>query len=382
MDHAGATEAKKTLLLSRLVEGGQWERVLEFGGEVLRDDPENGWAHQMMAQAALNVDRPRTARRHAEAALRCEAEDSFSHVLMARVHMRENRLLKAKQSLLDALRLDSQNAEVWLHYGWNCLARGDALSAREVGEQARSLAPLNAEVEGFMATVMNHTHQADRLKGFAAIEEQEKALRLNPENSSIHYFIGRIYLDDLDDADNAEEAFRRALLLDPGESVYREALAEALRRKDWALRILNLPMHLCRKGYRVWEKYHDKGWALALALPLALVLAGPALMLMAVWIVFLWVPARVYEYLTVTELLKKAGGVERVRGGFLGLHGWPFWVRFGLFVVVFAGFVTGVFWLFTAPGMKEVIGNVLGGGMIVLLLVGFWWSARVSKGND
>ncbi len=366
-------------MLRNLIDSGDWTRALGVSGQILAHEPEDAWAHRMHALSALNLDRHKLARKHIEFAIANEPDHPFPHYLMGMLFEKENRSLYAKKHFLKSIELDPENADYWCQYGFNCAIRGDFISAREAAKKALELEPESHQPEQLLALVNAHDHHGEESTKFDAyeqIEAYEKVLELDPEDDVTIHQIGLVYLEDLEDADNAERHFRRALFLDPTEGEYRRSLFKAIRRKDPVLRVLWWPWRLFQKGLKGLERGVRDGSPLFWMLPLAL-LAGPAvLVIFMLWAVFLLAPAVVYEYLAMRELRNKAGEITIDDRGIAAVYSLPFFARFVLFLVLFVAFVSSAWWALTNPDFKEHIGDVIGALFLVFLIAGFWFSAK------
>ncbi len=362
-------------MFNHLVEAGQWERVLDLGPQLLAIDPEAWYVHAMMTQAALEADDDlKRARLHGKATLRIEPEESLSHLLMARIHRKANRMLDAKRSLLEALKFEPEDADLWQEFGWNCYQRGDFITAREAVKQARAFKPNDASIESLATAVESAANDASRLDAYDQIEGYEKALRHDPEDAYVMHNIGQVYLHELDDGKMAEEWFRKAAQLEPSNSHFRQGLVSAIRRRDPVLRVLNFPWNWSRRIFRKAEQWQAKKmWLIVCLLPLAPLLGTILIVALSVWAVFLYGPAKLYEWLTVTEAMKKAGGIS---GYSRGIHRLPFVLRLLIFLAIVPVFVTSLWWFFTDPSAKKYHDVIIGGGMIIGMAAGIWWSAK------
>ena len=189
-------------------------------------------------------------------------------------------------------------------------------------------------------------------------------------------------MEELGDAANAEECYRRALSINPSDKDYRKYLFKALRRHDPVLRVLNFPINTCRNQWRLLESaLHEPGNNLIRVL-LSPFIAVLLMLLFTLWGVFLMVPAVIYEILLKKEFDKRSGNIPLNAKGFAGVYRLPFFIRFGVFLIAFAGFVWGVYWVFTSADLKPHLGNILSGLFLLGLVVGFILSARRPHQSD
>lgn len=364
-------------MISHLVEAERWDRVLELGPEILGSEPENGYVHSMMALSALMTDDFERAKRHVDATMQLAPESAFSHLLQARYFRKRGRILYSKNSLVEALRLEPENSSIWCEYGWNCLHRGDVRSAREACDQARSLAPNSIELESLAIAIGGASEDADRISVYEQIEQMQASLRFDPENESVMFNIGLIYLEELDDGRSALHWFRQAAAIDPQDEQIRDAILKAARRCDPVLSVINFPWNILRRI----GNYSSEFWAKrpVLSCLLAPILIIPATLMMVVfslWAVFLFVPGKLYGWMTTAETL---GKIAHSPVPFGGIYRIPLWIRLCLCVVVNLVFLAAVWTFLTHPAARNYHDLVIGGGMIIAMIVGIWISA-VKKG--
>ncbi|MDF1811570.1 MAG: tetratricopeptide repeat protein [Verrucomicrobiales bacterium] len=368
---------RQNRIFDHLVDAGQWDRVIEMGPQLLGDDPENAYIHNMMAVAALETGDYRLADHHSAMSVRLEPEEALPHRLRARYYRSINRILLAKGCILEALRIDPDDASVWSEYGWNCYERGDLHTARKACATARSLAPEELNIELLETAVEGAVDAPDRLSAYDQIEAYQKSLRLDPECAATYYNIGLIWLDLLDDGKNAAEWFRKAVTLEPRNRDFQKALEKAVSRCDPVLRVIHFPIHLIKRGGLWIESFRAKHpLAIAAGLPLLALGACVAIVPAAIWMAFLYLPGQLYRWLAHAEIVQKATGGERPRNGIYRL---PLWFRSALFFLISLPFCYVVFLMFTEPEAKKHMDKVIGGGMIAGMVIGLWISAKKRK---
>jgi len=370
---ADSTDFSQERMIRHFVDAERWDRVLETGPQLLASEPENTYVHSMMALSALEVDDLALAKRHVNATIRLAPEDPGSHLIQSRYFARRGRILYAKKSLEEALRLDPENSAIWCEFGWNCLYRGDVRSAREACDQARSLAPNNASLENLAASIDGASEDSDRISAYEKIEAYQASLRFDPDNVATFYNIGHTYLEDLDDGKNARHWFQQAAALDPLDRDIHRALLKSIRRCDPVLRVINWPWNISRRAANFGEEFSAKRPVLSYSLVLFLFPVGIFfLILLSMWAVFLYLPGKLYEWMTAAEASRKASdGSVRVSG----IYRIPLWIRLTLCFVLNLGFISAMWLFFTHPEAKNYHDTVIGGGMIVGIIIGVWISA-------
>ena len=376
-DH-DAAEFRESQILEHLAESGQWERVLSTGHQILGSDPENSRAHYLSAIAALELEDKKTAEMHVESLIRLEPEIASARYLQAICFQKRNRDLLAKNALEEALRLDPHDSQIWIAFAWNCVNRGDFRTAREAAIQARALQPESIQIEQIEAAIGGMSDAADRLTAWEQIESLEHSLRLDPEDDQTMSLIASLYLDELGRGREAAEWLRQALAIDPTNREYQNSFARALRRQDPVLRFLNWPIHLTQHTFRLAEHFfaHRPLWVCAGAL-LLLPLLIALMTALAIWCVFLFVPGKVYEYLTLSEIRKTiAGGAD-----LSGIHRLPNWARLIVALVISLSFMGGTLWIFTAAVARPYLETSLGIATLLAAVLGIYFSARKDQAD-
>lgn len=366
---------RQTQMLEHLASAGQWERLFEMGRPMLADDPENARTHYLLAIAAVELSDLDAAQHHIDAILHFEPEIAAHHRIQAVCFGRRNRHLLAKLAFEEALRLEPENGQTWSEFAWNCLQRGDHQSAREAMLKARSILPESIDLERLETAIASDSYNENRLTAWEEIEALETSLRLDPEDIGTMYQLGHVYLHDLCDGPRAEEWFQRALKIDPTDRDLQKGLMRAVRLRDPVLRVLNWPLHTCKKASRWFsDQFERERTRLVLLSPILFPLGILALAGISLWSVFLFLPGKLYEYLTVSEAMKTATGRGSVDAS--AIQRLPIAIRLSLCLLLGGAFVVGVFWFFTNPAARPYHDLLLGGGLMIAFIVGIWISAK------
>jgi hypothetical protein len=102
------------------------------------------------------------------------------------------------------------------------------------------------------------------------------------------------------------------------------------------------------------------------------------LLVFGVWLVLVWPLVRAYEYLTLSDILAKAGVAGARRGGWFNSHRWPLTARLSVFALLVLSFWGGIFWLYET----RIVDLTWLIAIVVLALVAYYcmliyrWSAR------
>ena len=297
------------------------------------------------------------------------------------MHEKENRLLYAKDRFQHALSMEPEEAGYWLAYAWNCVQRDDPVTALEATEKARELEPESAESERLIATIksMRGEDGGTRHDARAQVQELARVLEVNPDDDTTHYQIGNVYLYDLDDAESAERHFRKALFLNPADKDYRLALFSTVRRKDPVLSVLWSPWRYVRRRLLNIDRLASAGGVKSAAgIAWAILIAPFDMAVFALWAIFLFVPAAIYELLARRELRRRAGSVTTQGRGFTALYSAPFFARFAVFAVLFFAFIGVTAWGLTRVEFKAEMSDIVGVLFILFLIIGIIVSARKS----
>jgi tetratricopeptide (TPR) repeat protein len=352
-------------LIQKFSSSGQWDRTLDAAREWLAADPENAAAHRAACQALIYLVRYKQAEPHVQAVLARHPEDNFAHRLASIIHFGLKRPKAAEESILKAIALNPRDYRHWQHLAWMCHQQGDRVNGLKWAEKARELAPADAGVLNVLALCQPPT-EAGRARKRVLLYE---ALALRPNDPNLQNNIGILFLGKPQDLAAAEACFRNALTAVPTSPVYRKNLFIAIRGRDWIYRALCAPrdaLHQVRAGLRP-----SGGWRLLLIPFLIIIWLMAARIFVAVlvlWAVLVWPMLKVYEFLIIGDLRKKAGEVGALRGGAFGYRRWSLRVRLGIFGGMLAAFWAAMAYLFLLlrQGSAPVTFALLGAGLVVL----------------
>src|SRR5262249_19275054 len=154
----------------------------------------------------------------------------------------------------------------------------------------------------------------------------EKSLELDPTNAAIHENVGFCHLHYTANYTAAEEAFRRSLFFAPSCKSARSNLFILLKKRDRIYRALNAPRDFLAGDFSfIIPKFREDSDSVLLGLYLLIVPHSVRVMRyigVAVWCIFVWPLVKAYEYLTIGDILSKAGEVGAKCGGFAGYRRW------------------------------------------------------------
>ncbi len=376
MSSPGTNAPDFQVLANRFAASGQWERALEAARDWLNAEPAHERAHLLAGQALVNLKRPQEAEPHVNRALACNPENDFAHRLASIVHFHFGRFKAADEAIHRAISLDPEDAYHWYHLAWMCYQQGDRVSAEKFAEKARELAPLEADIANLLALCA----AAREVDSEQTLRRYHEALELDPENSDIHNNIGVYHLNVTRDYSAAEECFRRALFFDPSCPVSRANLFITIKHRDLVYRALCAPKDLLARAASLASRARKQSiFIYLLLLPVWIFMFRFVLGGLLLWCLFIWPLVKVYEYLTMGDLLSKAGEIGARRGGLLGYRRWPLKLRLAIFAATLLAFWGGVAWLWTLPAGKTFLCSALGIGILAALITWLVKSLKRSR---
>jgi Flp pilus assembly protein TadD len=335
------------MLLLRFTTSGQWDRALETARDWLAVDPENARAHLAAGQSLLNLKRQAEATPHLQRALAGEPGNSAAHRFISIAYFYAGRFKEADEAIQKAISLSPNDHYNWYHLAWMFYRHGDKKSATKYALRSRQLDPRDSDVVNLLALCGSSDPNAAAVR----LRQYEEALELDPENAEAHNNIGAYHLNVTRDFGKAEECFRRALFFDPSLKMARSNLFIAIKHRDGVYRALCWPRDGLLQVFSLMRRARRKSFLLyLLLLPLWVLTFRFVLGGLALWCLLVWPMVKVYEFLTIGDILARAGEIGGRRGGLLGYRRWPVRVRlfiFGACLVAFWAALTGVFFYVT-----------------------------------
>jgi len=328
------------ILTARFQSSRQWDRTLETAHEWLSVEPENVDAHKAAGEALVYLDRETEAEAHLGRVLAARPDDDDAYRLMSFVHFSAGRFKAADESIQKALSLNPTQPDNWYRLARMCLIQGDEKAARQFAAKALELSPRNAIIMNLVAMC----EQSERSNIDKILARYHEALEVDPTSAFVHQNIGVCHVNHTGNYEAAEESFRRALFFDPSNKNARLNLFFILKNRDRIYRALNAPRDFLVGDLTfLIPKIRD---SLLLAFYVWM-LRGLRYVGIGLWYVFVWPLVRAYEYLTIGDILSKAGEVGAKCGGIAGYRRWSLMVRLGIFAFFLAAFWGGaaLFWV-------------------------------------
>lgn len=187
------------------------------------------------------------AYQHAERAVVLEPRSPEALETLGRVHLHQNQLDQALSAFLSAVEIKPQNASLLSNTGYVFLKRGDLQQARLYLERAVAVDDSLVEARNNLGIVLARMGEPNHaLREFMAVNDPAAAFNN----------LGVVYLDQKRWSE-AREAFRRALVLDPGHTKAKTNLAETEGHMPRPT-IVNLPPLKDRNEVAAAPKRADK----------------------------------------------------------------------------------------------------------------------------
>ncbi len=235
-----------------LYQQSRYELAEEQLRQALAAEPDDSYAHAMLALCLANREQFKDATAEAQQAIHLQPDSDFAHYAHARVLLDRNHLEEAQAAIEEAIRLDPGDADYLsllssIHFRearWK-----EALAAAERGLQSD---PEHIGCTNLRAMAM--VKLGRRAEAGATIDA---ALAKNPENSSTHANQGWTLLEK-GEPKKALEHFRESLRLDPENEWARQGIVEALKARN--------VIYACMLKYFLWmSRFSRRGqWAIIL----------------------------------------------------------------------------------------------------------------------
>jgi len=193
----------------------------------LRDDPDNGFLHCLLALALMELAQLPEAQAEAQLAIHLDPENSFAFYVLSAALQRQHELPAALEAIEQALALDPEDADYQHVLGQLRFQQGQlhaALRAAEAGLQAD---PTHVDCLGLRARCLARLGRRDE-----ASADLDEALRQSPTDAGTHADLGWVALE-RGRAKQAAGHFREALRLNPTSDYAREGLVSALKARFW-----------------------------------------------------------------------------------------------------------------------------------------------------
>lgn len=271
----GDTSARDAALL--LIGVGRADEAMRK----LRDrfDANDSWCWYARAAALLQLGRYDDCIEAAKEGLAVDAEHVHLLDVLAAARMQSANLSGAEEAILAALRLDAEDPDLLTRYAEIVARAGQMEKAEKLVARARAIDPENEyalQMQALLATASGDPRET--------LARSRELLRHLPENALAQRLIGATHAERGRMAD-ADDAFTRAVILDPGDDGAAEAAREIRMYRHWALWPLRPAMRIGVVPM----------WITAVAF--LLLLRAMELHAAAVWLSVVWVAYCVYTWI-------------------------------------------------------------------------------------
>jgi len=200
--------------------------------QALASDPQDAWAHALLALCLNEREQFKDATEEARQAIHLAPDFPFAHYAHARVLHDRNHFPEARAAIEEAIRLDSTEADYFsllagIHFNekrWQ--------EAATAAEQGLQLDPEHIGCTNLRAMAL--VKLGRKAEAGATIDV---ALAKNPDNSVTHANQGWTLLEQ-GDPKKALEHFREALRLDPTNDWARQGIIEALKARNFIYAVM------------------------------------------------------------------------------------------------------------------------------------------------
>lgn len=204
----------------------------------LADDPDNGFAHSLLANCLCERDELGDATQEARQAISLEPDSPNSHATMAHVMFRRNRLPEARTAIRESIRLNPYEPASFAVLAAIEYALRDWPKTLAAAEEGLRIDPEEVGCNNYRAMALVALGRRDE-----AGATMGTVLALDPENAFSHANQGWAMLHAGESA-KAKEHFREALRLEPDLEYARRGLIEAMKARN--------PIYALMLRYFLW----------------------------------------------------------------------------------------------------------------------------------
>ena len=322
-------------VLHSLLAANHLEQVVSQAKRYLESEPEAVWPHYYLALALLRLGRVSEAQISVQSLLEREPDSGFSHHAAYEYCTATRKLSKARDHIRQAVAIAPDSAVFHYHACAAALRLRKVSEAQTAIDLARQLEPEDPDIIRLYVEVHGLKENSAR-SAWERIHELESGLALDPNNSGLHESIGDIYLEELDQPQQAEHHYRQSLIRDPSNHRCQRALFQAVARRRFTYRLLSIPSRTWTWLRHVVHNLFYQPWRLIFFL-----LGFKFVLVFILWLIIVtllfWPACKLYEWLVVAEIQGAARAPVRWLIFKRRLSRWPFWSRFALCVVLIFG---------------------------------------------
>jgi len=318
--------------LRALYQSDRNEQLVTEARRVLGQSPEDLSAHYFLCLGLVNLEQFREARHHLDFLLSQDPESTDSQYAAASYYGSSGKWGKARPHIAAGLRMDPDETAFLT---WAAIADLNEMkleSARWHIDRARHLEPENPEIVNLHIRIHAATEES-ATAALRRLEEYQSALRLDPENASLHNSIGDVYLNELESPLEAEKHYRVALQAEPGNAQYQSDLFDAVAKRSLIYRLFSIPSRTFKWLRALAKVCRHQPWRILLFL-----IAGKLVLCFFGWLILatvvFWPGGKVYEWLLVSEMKSPSKVGLRGTQWWYRLRALPIWSRFLGFLII------------------------------------------------
>ncbi len=299
------------ILFHRLIDSEQWRRAIEVGSMLLQIEPERSEIHEAMGCAHLYLDDIEQSIKHLKESLRLNPESDYALYLMSFALIEKKQYKQAKKYLIDAIRIKPNNGSYRGLMSEICYIRNEYEIAKEYITEAIRLDPNNSDFLSLEILIDEQRYDYDKFPAKEKLHKLKNALSLDPENTSVLNHVGLVHLDDLNDPQEAETYFRRALHIDPTVKETRKNVLRSIRGQDILFKLLYFPYdYIVLKIVGSIEWGWRVKWRLLILVPVIQYLIPIGVMTFVFWGIFFYPLIIIYEWMTIIDLRRQSGDLS------------------------------------------------------------------------
>jgi tetratricopeptide (TPR) repeat protein len=215
-----------------LLEQGRYADAEQELRMSLASDPDNAWAHAMLAMCLSQRKQFKDATAEAERAVGLAPNFSLCHYVLAKVLLDRDRTDEARTAIQQAIALDTYNANYYAMLAHIELSDRHWQRALDAAEVGLSINPDDVSCVNLRASALLNLGRKE--EATAAIAG---ALARDPHNAASHANQGLTLLHQ-GQHKQALEHFREALRIDPTSEFARQGMVEALKARYLIYRLM------------------------------------------------------------------------------------------------------------------------------------------------
>ena len=214
-----------------LIQQNRCEQAEQFLGKALAEDPQDGYAHSLLA-ICMTRDRDRLleATREAEAAIHADPDEAFSYYAHSMVMSKRGQNDQALQSIQRAIELNPTSADCHGKQAELYLDKKKWKACLQSAETGLQFDPENEVCAAYRSLALERVGNVTD-----ALAEADRAIQQNPDSSYAHANRGWALLNK-GEIKESQVSFREALRLDPSNEFARSGMVSALNSNNFIFR--------------------------------------------------------------------------------------------------------------------------------------------------